>query len=256
MGKPLIFVTNDDGIDAKGLRIVIDIMREIGKVIVVAPDKSQSGMSHALTVNAPIRFKKIKEEKDYSEYKCTGTPVDCLKIALSQIMKCKPDLIISGINHGSNSSINILYSGTVAVALDGALHGVNSVAFSVCDVSPETDFSHLTKHIRTITLQTLKNGLPRGTCLNVNIPRANGSEIKGIKVCKQADANWNDYYVEKTDSSGEKYYLLAGYFENEDKDECADQCAIESHYISVVPLHIDSTNYDLIDNLKTWNYEI
>ncbi|MFA6923034.1 MAG: 5'/3'-nucleotidase SurE [Bacteroidales bacterium] len=255
MGKPLIFVTNDDGIDAKGLRVVIDIMKEIGNVVVVAPDKCQSGMSHALTVNAPIRLKKIKEEKNYVEYKCSGTPVDCLKISLSQILKRKPDLCISGINHGSNSSINFLYSGTVAVALDGALHGINSIAFSVCDISPETDFSHIIKHVKTITLQTLKNGLPRGTCLNVNIPQANGSEIKGIKICKQAKANWNDYYVEKTDASGEKFYMLAGSFENQDNDECADHCAIENYYISVVPLHIDSTNYNFIDNLKTWNYE-
>ena len=254
MSKPLIFITNDDGIQAKGLRFLIDILKEIGDIVVVAPDGGRSGMSHALTVSTPLRLEKITEEKNYIEYKCSGTPVDCLKLSLSQVLKRKPDLLVSGINHGSNASINLIYSGTVAAAIDGALHGIKSIAFSITNNSHDVEVSHYGKYIKKIVLQTLENDLPLGTCLNVNFPCVNENEIKGIKVGRQSIGCWNDYYIERTDPMGRNYYWLTGDFNNIDNDDQTDEWAIANKYISIVPIHVDYTNHKAIELLK--NYEI
>ncbi len=188
MNKPLILVTNDDGVRAPGIRFLIGIMREIGEVIVMAPKSAQSGMAHAITVKTPLRVKKHDEAKGYREYSCNGTPVDCVKLAEIILLDRKPDLLVSGINHGSNASINIIYSGTMAAALEAAIDGIPSIGFSLLDYSFEADFEHTRDYIKIISENVLKNGMPKDISLNVNFPSANGVAIKGVKVCRQAKA--------------------------------------------------------------------
>ncbi len=255
MKKPKILITNDDSVDAPGIRKLISIMRNIGDVVVVAPDKPQSGMGHAITVSNPLRLKKICIEEGYEEYSCNGTPVDCVKLAEKAIIKGHPDLIVSGINHGSNASINVIYSGTMAAALEGCIEGVKSIGFSLDDYSWNADFSHLDEYIRKITMEVLEKGLPEYTCLNVNFPIKNGSPIKGIKVCRQARARWDEAFDARKDPHDRDYYWLTGVFLSDDHTEDTDQWALKNNYVSIVPLHVDFTAHH---NLKTiseydWN---
>jgi len=219
MKRPLILVTNDDGISAPGLRNLIRIMNDFGDVFVVAPDGPQSGMGHAITIEATIRCDKIIiEEGPQIEYSCSGTPVDCVKLAVNQLLNRKPDLCVSGINHGSNSSINVIYSGTMSAAVEGALEGIPSIGFSLLDFSHNADFSEAEKYIIKITKSVLKNGIDSGVCLNVNIPKhIDGESIQGIKVCRQANANWEEEFEERKDPKGRTYYWLTGKFVNYDK---------------------------------------
>ncbi|MCD4746873.1 MAG: 5'/3'-nucleotidase SurE [Bacteroidales bacterium] len=252
MHKPVILITNDDGINAPGIRILIEIMREIGEVVVVAPDKPQSGMSHAITVSVPLRLKKIVDKKDYKEYSCNGTPVDSVKLGGKIIIKGKPDLLVSGINHGSNSSINIIYSGTMAAVLEAAIDGIPSIGFSILDYSMKADFKGSEKFIKKIAENVLKNGLPSGTCLNVNIPTIDKSKIKGIKVCKQAKGYWKEEFDERKDPHKRDYYWLTGVFQNGDKDSDTDEWALANNYISVVPVKFDFTAYEAISVINKW----
>jgi len=254
MKEPLILVVNDDGISAPGIRKLISIMSDFGHVVVVAPDGPQSGMGHAITINATIRCDKVTiDDGPQEEYSVSGTPVDCVKLAVNEILERKPDLCVSGINHGSNSSINVIYSGTMSAAVEGALEGIPSIGFSLLDFSHDADFNESEKYIRKITDSVLKNGLPDGVCLNVNIPKSKETDkIKGIKICRQAKANWVEEFDQRKDPSGRIYYWLTGTFVNYDKGEDSDEKALENHFISVVPVQYDVTAYHAISELNNW----
>ena len=252
MRKPLILVVNDDGIIANGIRNLIRIMNDFGDVVVVAPDSPQSGKSHAITLEETIRCDKVKiDNGPQIEYSCSGTPVDCVKLALNKLLDRKPDLCVSGINHGSNSSINVIYSGTMSAAVEGALDGIPSIGFSLLDYSKDADFSESSAFIRFITKQVLKHGLNNGICLNVNIPKSiNQQKIRGIRVCRQAKANWVEEFEERTDPKGRIYYWLTGKFINYDKEDDTDEWALENHYISVVPVKFDVTSHPSLASIK------
>lgn len=248
--KPLILITNDDGIHAPGLRYLIMIARSFGKVVVVAPDKPQSGMSHAVTMTSPLRIRKIHEEESYLEYSCTGTPADSVKIGEKVVLKRKPDLILSGINHGSNAGINLLYSGTMAAAIEGAMGNVPSIGFSLLDFSLNASFSAGEKYIKKIIQRVLMHGLSEHTCLNVNIPAVPLADLKGIKVCRMGRGYWDEVLEERTDPNTRPYYWLAGRFVSLDAGMDTDEWALSNNYISVVPIQIDLTAYSLLESLK------
>jgi len=252
--KPLILVTNDDGITAPGLRALIAVMAEIGDVLVVAPDKPQSAMGHAITMNSMLYLNKVSEENaQITEYNCSGTPVDCVKMAISEILHRKPDLCVSGVNHGSNSSINVIYSGTMSAAVEAGIEGIPAIGFSLLDYDWNADFEQIKSFIRKITLETLEKGLPVGTILNVNFPKLKEKEIKGIKVCRQAKAFWMEKFDKRQTPQGKDYYWLTGEFINQDKGEDTDEWALENGYISVVPVQFDMTAHHAIQQLNTWN---
>jgi len=252
---PLILVTNDDGYFAKGIKTLIEVASKIGKVLVVAPDKPQSGMGHAITVNGILRLNPINFDiKGVEAYSCTGTPVDCVKLAIYQVLKRKPDIVLSGVNHGANNSINVLYSGTMSAAMEGAIEGIPSIGFSLCDFNHDADFSACRNVIDTITRDVLENGMAEGNCLNVNIPKASPAEIKGIKVCRQAKASWEDVFEERKDPYGKNYFWMKGEFKNHDKGKDTDVWALENNYVSVVPVHYDLTAHHEILNLNGRNY--
>lgn len=253
--RPLILVTNDDGINAPGIRALIEVMNEIGDVCVVAPDSPQSGMGHAITINDAVYYNHIKlgDDKTHLEYSCSGTPVDCVKLAVNEVLKRKPDLCVSGINHGSNSSINVIYSGTMSAAVEAGTLGIPAIGFSLLDFSLEADFNPSKKIVKSIALETLKNGLPKGVVLNVNIPKLNSSEIRGIKICRQANAHWEEKFDKRTNPLGRDYYWLTGEFVNEDKGKDTDEWALEKGYVSVVPVQFDLTAHHAINELNGWD---
>lgn len=253
--KPLILITNDDGITAPGIRKLINIMKELGDVIVVAPDSPQSGMGHAITVNDTIYCDPVREfqDDDHKEYKCSGTPADCVKIAVQEIMHRKPDICVSGINHGSNSSINVIYSGTMSAAVEAGVEGIPAIGFSLLDYSIDADFSHCESFIKRITTQVLENGLPQGVVLNVNIPKLKASEIRGIKVGRQANAQWVEDFDKRTNPMGRDYYWLSGEFVNHDAGEDTDEWALANGYVSVVPVQFDLTAHRFINELNSWD---
>jgi 5'-nucleotidase len=251
--KPLILVTNDDGILAPGIRTLISVMRTIGEVIVVAPDKPQSATGHAITINNTLYLDKISKENDaITEYSCSGTPVDCVKLAVNEILKRKPDLCVSGVNHGSNSSINVIYSGTMSAAVEAGIEGIPAIGFSLLDYDWNADFEPIKSFIKKITLETISNGLPEGVVLNVNFPKLKEKEIKGIKVCRQAKAMWVEKFDKRKTPFGKDYYWLSGEFINQDKGEDTDVWALENGYISVVPVQFDLTAHHSIQQLNTW----
>lgn len=253
--KPLILVCNDDGITSLGIRELIDVMTTIGEVVVVAPDKPQSGTGHSITLERPLRLKMIKEDGNYVEYSCSGTPVDCVKLAVNVVMHRKPDLLVSGINHGSNSSINVIYSGTMSAAVEGALEGIPSFGISLLDYAPDADFLAAKIYAKQIAENILKNGIPGGTCLNINIPPLAKKDIKGVKVCRQANGNWLEEFDERKDPYGNKYYWLTGVFKNYDKGADTDEWALKNGYVSIVPVQYDLTAHDTISVLNQWSYE-
>jgi 5'-nucleotidase len=249
--RPLILVTNDDGITAQGIATLVEIVRTLGDVVVVAPDKPQSGMGHAITINSTLRINKVKIYGVQEEYSCTGTPVDCVKIAVNKILKRKPDLCVSGINHGSNMSINVIYSGTMSAAVEGAIEGIPSIGFSLCDHSIDADFGPAKKIVRSIVKGVLEKGLPKDVCLNVNIPVLKQDEFKGIKVCRQARANWVEELDERFDPLGKPYFWLTGRFENYDSGKKdTDVWALDNNYVSVVPTQFDMTAHASIAKIK------
>ncbi len=254
MKKPLILVTNDDGITAPGIRTLIEVMSEIGEVVVVAPDKPQSAMGHAITINNTLYVNKVsKVHSKIEEYACSGTPVDCVKIAVNEIMHRKPDLCVSGINHGSNSSINVIYSGTMSAAVEAGIEGIPAIGFSLADFNWDADFEAVRRSVKNITLASIKNGMPKNTVLNVNFPKLKENEIKGIRICRQAKANWLEKFDKRKTPQGKDYYWLTGEFINEDKGEDTDEWALANGYISVVPVQFDLTAHHAIQQLNTWN---
>ena len=252
--KPLILVTNDDGISAPGIRTLISIMNEIGKVVVVAPDSPQSAMGHAITINSTLQCRKIKiDDGPQEEYSCSGTPADCVKLGINEILKKKPDLCVSGINHGSNASINVIYSGTMSAAIEASVEGVPAIGFSLLDYSLKANFNPTKNIIKRITIKALSEGIPARTALNVNFPNLDETEIKGIKVCNQANTYWIEKFDKRTNPQGREYYWLTGEFINNDKSEESDEWALKNGYVSVVPVKHDLTNYGVISKIKSWD---
>jgi 5'-nucleotidase len=254
--RPLILITNDDGINAPGIRTLINIVKLLGDVIVVAPEQSYSGMGHAVTLTTPIRLRKITESKEYSEYASSGTPVDCVKLALNNILQKEPDLVVSGINHGANSSVNIIYSGTMAAAIEGSLGGITSIGFSLVDFSYNADFDSGIEFIRKIIIDVLSSNYEKGSCLNVNIPAVKHSEIKGIKVCRQSKGNWVEAFDDREDPQNRKYYWLSGSFKNQENCTETDLWALENNYISIVPITLDYTRHEQIAAIKNLEYNV
>lgn len=248
--EPFILVTNDDGISSPGIRFLARVASKYGKIAVVAPDKPQSGMGHAITINSTIRIHKTNYHNAEIEYSCTGTPVDCVKMAVNHILKRQPDLVVSGVNHGSNSSINVIYSGTMSAAIEGSLEGRPSIGFSLSDYSIDADFEQAEKFVASIIENSLKHKMPKGVCLNVNIPKLKEAEIKGIKVVRQARANWVERFDERKDPYGHSYFWLTGEFVNFEPEALdTDEWALANGYISVVPTQADLTAHQALNQL-------
>jgi len=250
MSKPLILVTNDDGISANGLKALVEVSRTLGEIVIVAPDSPQSGQGHAITLNTPLRLSKVNEF-DEEAYKCSGTPVDCVKLAKDIILKDrKPDLCVSGINHGSNASINIIYSGTMSAAMEASLEGIPSIGFSYLDYDAQADFAACKKIVHILMEKMLANPPEDKLLLNVNIPILPYEEIKGIKVCRQSKGNWTEEFIEAKDPRGQPYYWMTGEFYTEETAEDTDIWALNNGYVSVVPSHHDLTDYKQLEKLK------
>jgi len=256
MERPLILVTNDDGINAPGIRTLISIMKDIGDIVVVAPDSPQSGMGHAITINSTLHSSKITpKDSEIIEYSCSGTPADCVKLAINELMPRKPDLCVSGINHGSNSSINVIYSGTMSAAIEAGIEGVPAIGFSLLDYSWNADFNQSKDFIRRIVINALNNKIPKGVVLNVNIPSIKKSDIKGVKICRQAMAYWVEEFDKRKNPLGQEYYWLTGKFVNKDQGEDTDEWALNNNYISIVPVEFDLTAHHAIQGLNDWDFK-
>ncbi len=256
MSKPLILVSNDDGITSKGIKTLVSVMKTLGDVIVVAPDSPQSGMGHAITVGETLRLEENSIFDDVKAYQCSGTPADCIKIARHFLLKDhrQPDVVVSGVNHGSNSSISVLYSGTMSAAIEGAIEGTPAIGFSLCDFSHDADFSHTEEYIKKIVNQVLAKGMPRGVALNVNFPPKRNENIKGIRICRQANAKWVEDFDQRFDPNGRRYFWMAGNFVNFDKGEDNDEWAIANNYVSIVPCQFDLTAHQAIPVLnEAWD---
>ena len=246
-----ILITNDDGMAAPGLRALVEVAKQLGEVIVVAPDSPQSGQGHAITISEPLRLYPVDVFEGVEAYECSGTPVDCVKLAKHVVLINRGvDLCVSGINHGSNASINIIYSGTLSAAMEASLEGITSIGFSLLDYSWDADFRAAQHYVRQIMEYVLQNGLSKCQLINVNIPRLPLAEIRGVRVCRQADARWKENFVEATDPRGQKYYWLTGEFVNDDLDDDTDIWALGNGYVSVVPSGHDLTNYEAIPVIK------
>ena len=255
--KPLILVTNDDGISAPGIRALIDVMKQLGDVVVVAPDSPQSAMGHAITINNTLFINKVSFDSEVKEeYSCSGTPVDCVKLAVNEILKQKPDLCVSGVNHGSNSSINVIYSGTMSAAVEAGIEGIPAIGFSLLDYDWNADFESIKNSIKLIASQVLENGLPDGVILNVNFPKLKEKDLKGIKICRQAKAFWKEEFDKRKTPQGKDYYWLTGEFINQDKGEDTDEWALANGYISIVPVQFDLTAHHAIQKLNTYKFNI
>jgi len=251
--KPVILITNDDGVTAPGILNLVEAVKDLGKIIVVAPDKPQSGMGHAITIGHPLRLQKINGIENVETWSCTGTPVDCVKLAVDKVLHRKPDLCLSGINHGANHSINVIYSGTMSAAVEAAIESIPSVGFSLLDYSIEADFSGAKKYARLIVEKMLAINNEKHMILNVNIPAVPELDIKGLKICRQAYAKYEEDFVERHDPNGRRYYWLTGEFVNFDKGKDTDVWALAHNYVSIVPVQFDLTNYVLKTKLeKLW----
>lgn len=246
--KPVILITNDDGITANGIKALVDAVRDLGQVYVVAPDSPQSGMGHAITIGSPLRMHKVEMFDGIESWECSGTPVDCVKLARDMVMHAKPDLCLSGINHGANHSINVIYSGTMSAAMEAAIEGIPSIGFSSLDYSFDADFTIAKKVVRELVIRFLANKMPDHTLLNVNIPVVSEADFKGVKICRQAQARWEENFDKRTDPRGQNYYWMVGKFVNMDKESGTDVEALKQGYASVVPVTIDFTNH----KMKSW----
>lgn len=249
--KPLILISNDDGYQAKGINELITFLRPLGEIVVMAPDSARSGMSCAITADRPVKYSLVGKEEGLTVYKCSGTPADCIKLAAFDVLDRQPDVIIGGINHGDNSAVNVHYSGTMGVVIEGCLRGVPSIGFSLCDHDPDADFSSLKDPVRRITLEVLDKGLPDGVCLNVNFPKL--KDFKGIRICRQTIGKWENEWEKRQRPHGGDYFWLTGNFVNyESGNEDTDQWALSHGYIAITPTRIDVTSYETMEQLKGW----
>lgn len=251
--RPLIFVTNDDGFTAKGIRSLFDAVKDLGDVVLIAPDSPQSGTGHAITIHDPLRLNRISAFDIEHAYSCSGTPVDCVKLGVYEVMHRKPDILVSGINHGANTSTNVLYSGTMSAAVEGAMEGIPSVGFSLDSFDQDADFSLCQDVVRKVIKSVLANKMPEGVCLNVNIPDVSKEDFQGLKVCKQAHAYWDDKFDKRQDQFGKTYYWLTGDFRNEDQKEPTDLFWIAKKYATVVPTKFDMTAHEVLSKIESWN---
>ena len=251
--RPLILVTNDDGYKAKGLSVLTRIAAEFGDVVVIAASESQSAKSHSITIKDPIRYKKVDGSPGITRYILKGTPADGVKMALCSILDRKPDLLLSGINHGTNSSTSVVYSGTMAAALEGAIHRIPSIGFSLLDYRPDADFEAAEPFVKQIIRQVTQKGLSEGICLNVNIPAVSREEIRGIMICRQANGYWKESFEIREDPRGSRYSWLTGSFINREPDATdTDEWALQNNFLSVVPIQSDFTAHEQIAQLKEW----
>ncbi len=254
--RPLILVCNDDGITAPGLRNLIRVMNDLGEVVVVAPDGPQSGMGHAITINGILRCDQVTiEEGPQTEYSVSGTPVDCVKLAVNVVLDRRPDLVVSGINHGSNSSINVIYSGTMSAAMEGCLEGIPSVGFSLCDYSWDANFAPALPYVKQIAQKVLDQGLPRGVCLNVNIPKYRDQAYRGVKTVRQCIGNWEEEFDQRTDPRRRNYYWLTGKFVKYDEGGDTDEDALDDYYLSIVPVKSDLTDHAQVRTMQAWQFD-
>ncbi len=253
--KPIILVSNDDGITHKGLRVLVESIASFAEPIVVAPNKPQSAMGHAITIHYPITINKSHLFGSIEAYECSGTPADCIKVAKKHILKEREALmVVSGVNHGSNTAVSVLYSGTMSAAIEGALEGLPAIGFSLDNHGAEADFSHIVDYIQRITLQVMNNGLPKGVALNVNFPNRQTEPIKGIRIARQANAYWSDSFVERETPAGRPYLWLSGEFINNDHGEDTDEWALQHNYISIVPCMYDLTAHHAMALLNSWTF--
>lgn len=247
MSKPLILVSNDDGITSNGIRKLVTLMSQLGEVVVVAPNSPQSGMGHAITVGDTLRLKESRIFGDITAYECSGTPADCVKLAKHHVLKDrKIDLVVSGVNHGSNTSISVLYSGTMSAAIEAAIEGTPAIGFSLCDFHSEAHMDHMDEYVVKLAQEALKKGIPKGIALNVNIPPAQNEPIRGMKICRQANARWEEDFDQRVDPHGRTYFWMVGNFVNHDKGEDNDEWAIANNFISIVPCQFDLTGHHAI----------
>lgn len=250
--KPLILVTNDDGIYANGLRELVEVIQLFGEVIVISTEVSMSGKACSITVDHPLRAVPVEKIHGVLTYKCNGTPVDSVKLSFNGLFERTPDYVVSGINHGANSSISVIYSGTMGAAIEGSLHGVPSIGFSLDDYGADADFSKAKIIVAKVFQSVLENGLPEYTCLNVNIPKG---KPKGIKVCRQAHGKWVEEFEKRTDPHGRDYHWLAGYFKNFELESTeTDIHALQNNFASLVPVTVDMTCYKTIEQIKNWKF--
>lgn len=245
--KPLIFVTNDDGYNTRGIRLLIDLLRPKGKVVVVAPKFEMSGKSHSITGGVPLELTFIKKEDNYEEYSLDGTPVDCVKMGFDSVLKRRPDFLFAGINHGANTSINTLYSGTMAAAMEGCAENIPSVGFSLCDNDKNASLEECKPFVQSIIDNVLTNGLWDNICLNVNFP---SGKIKGLKTCHQAEGFWSETFKTQNREDGQMIYWLEGEYHCIDKSDRADWNAVQQGYGAIVPMHVDFTAYNIIEKAK------
>ena len=250
--RPLILVSNDDGYQAKGIRSLVSMLRDMADVLVCAPDSARSGFSCAFSATEPLRLYKMHAEEGLEVWSCNGTPVDCVKLALDRLLQGRrPDLVIGGINHGDNASVNTHYSGTMGVVLEGCMKYIPSVAFSVCDYSADADFEPLRAYVRDITARVLSQGLPRGVCLNVNFPKA--ATFSGVKVCRMSAGSWTHELTTCHHPRGYDYHWMVGTYRNDEPDaQDTDRWALEHGYVAITPTRIDVTDYDSIPLLRKW----
>lgn len=254
--KPLILITNDDGYQAKGLRKLIALMRPLGELIVISTDKVMSAKGHSITTTPTLTATLIERAPDYREYVCNGTPVDCVKVGYQWILDRMPDLVVSGINHGSNASTNVIYSGTMAAAIEACMDGINAIGFSLDSYDLDADFDHLDGYITAIAKDVLEHGLPEGVCLNVNFPKRGEEPIKGLKVCRQAKAKWIEVYSECQDEKGGTCLKLGGEFVYEDHGDDTDYMALQNNYVSLVPTHFDLTATQYLGEMSRFEHII
>lgn len=252
--RPLILISNDDGVMAKGISELVKFLRPLGEIVVMVPDRARSGSACALTVDEPIHYQQIRKDVGLTVYRCSGTPVDCVKLALHTVLDRKPDLIVGGINHGDNSSVNVHYSGTMGIAIEGCLKGIPSIAFSLCNHEPNANFEPAGPYVRAITRQVLEKGLPPLTCLNVNFPDT--AELKGVRICEQAKGQWENEWENFAHRDDAHYYWLTGEFVNEDpENEKNDHWALEHGYVAVTPTTVDVTARELLKEMRNWFIE-
>jgi len=250
MSEKIILVTNDDSIVAPGIKALVEAMSEFGRVIVVAPDSPQSGKGHAITLEEPLRMQKVDVFDGIEAYQASGTPADCVKLAVDKVLNRKPDICVSGINHGSNSSINVIYSGTMSAAMEASIEGIPAIGFSYLDYSFDADFTGCKHYAKIIVEKMLNQEFPDNTLLNVNFPKLPKQEIKGLRICRQAHAKWVEEFDQRNDPRGKEYYWLTGEFKNNDLGEDTDEWALQNGYVSVVPVKFDLTDYQKMVELK------
>ena len=248
--KPLILITNDDSIEAKGIASLVEAMKPLGDIVVVAPDTVQSGKGHAITIYQPLRLKQSTIFEGVESYTCSGTPVDCVKLGIYEVLHRRPTLLVSGVNHGSNAATNVLYSGTMSAAVEGAIEGIPSIGFSLLDYDADADFDASMHYATKIAENVINNGLQKGVCLNVNIPKGKLNELSGMKICRQGRAYWEDSFDKRQDPFGGDYYWLTGDYTFTDKGEDTDLWALSHNFVSVVPTQFDMTAHHLISNLN------